>query len=106
MQYHGVYFTISSASLTQKSSDSNAGVAYEISFSFSLPNFSGSAAFIQQFSQLSEIMLQTNTGTQIRLNRNDVSLNSPIVAKIKSNLKTIDLDYTIIQLYPLDLNEQ
>lgn len=106
VEYNGVYFTISSASLTENSKKTKSGTIYELTLGLSMPLFPGSADFKKRFSQLSEIRLKTNTGTLIRLNRNDVSLNRPIDVKMKSNLKTLDLDMTITQLSPFEINEQ
>ena len=103
--YNGVYFTISSVDLLQKSKATNAGTAYALTLEFSFPNFQGSDLFQQTFSKLAEIRLTLNTGAVIRINKNDIALNTPIGVEFQSNLKTVGFSAQISQIFPLNLNE-
>lgn len=105
-EYHGVYFTLSSVNLTQKSKTTNAGTVYTLSLEFSFPNFIGADEFQLHFSRLTEIRLTLNTGGVIRINTNDISLNRPIIAEFQSSLKTVGFSAEVSQLFPFKINEQ
>lgn len=104
-EYNGIYFTLSSADLSQKSKTTSAGTFYTTSLEFSLPNFPGGDEFQNRFSKLAEFRITLSSGAEIRINRNDISLNSPIDVEWESDPKTIYFSTEIAQLYPLKLDE-
>lgn len=104
-EYNGVYFTISTIDLSQKSKSTTAGTIYNLALEFSFPNFAGSDSFQIAFSKLSEIKLTLNTGAVIRINKNDIALNIPIDVEFSSNLKTVGFSAQVSQIFPLKINE-
>ncbi|MGV8914357.1 MAG: hypothetical protein ACOH1X_02800 [Kaistella sp.] len=104
-EYSGVYFTLSSVDLSQKSKITKSGTVYNFSLEFNFPNFSRSDQFQQAFSKLAEIRLTLNTGAVIRINKHDISLNSPIDVEFQSNLKTVGFSAQIEQIFPLMIDE-
>lgn len=105
-EYNGVYFTLSSVGLSQKSKNLSGGVVYTIALDFSFPNFVGADLFQQRFSKLADIKLTLNTGGVIRLNKNDIALNTPIDVEFQSNLNTNGFSAEITQIFPMIINEQ
>lgn len=105
VEYDGVYFTLSSVDLSQKSKNTSAGIIYNISLDFNFPNFSGADLFQMAFAKLAEIKLTLNTGAVIRINKNDIALNSPIDVDFQSNLKTIGFSAQLSQIFPFKINE-
>jgi hypothetical protein len=106
VSYNGVYFTLSSADLSQKSKPTSSGTVYTPTLEFSFPNFPGAEDFQMKFAKLSEIRITLNTGADIRLNKNDIALNAPIDVEFQGNLKTIYFSASISQIYPLKFDEQ
>lgn len=103
--YNGVYFTLSTIDLSQKSKVTSAGTIYTLSLDFNFPNFSGADEFQTIFSKLAEIKLTLNTGAVIRINKNDISLNSPIDVEFQSNLTTVGFSAQVSQIFPLKIDE-
>lgn len=104
-EYNGMYFTISSAFLGQESKETTSGTVYTISLKFSFPTFPGIADFMERFSRIAEIRLTTNTGSIIRLNRNDIAMNKPITGNFKTNLITTEFEASISTVKPFDIDE-
>lgn len=105
VEYDGVYFTLSSVSLTQKPRRISAGTIYPTTLEFSFPLFKGFGNFMLKFRDLAEIKLKLNTGEIINLNTNDISLNKPIPVDFNNDLQTIEFSTTINRIFPLDLHE-
>lgn len=106
VEYNGVYFTISTVELSQKSKSTTAGTAYTVLLEFNFPNFPGADSFQVAFAKLAEIRLTLNTGAVIRINKNDIALNTPINAEFTSNLKTVGFSAQVSQIFPLKIDEQ
>lgn len=104
-EYNGVYFTISTIDLSQKSKSTTAGTIYNLVLEFSFPNFAGSDSFQIAFSKLAEIKLTLNTAAVIRINKNDIALNIPIDVEFSSNLKTVGFSAQVSQIFPLKIDE-
>jgi len=104
VEYNKVYFTISSISLSQKSKPSNAGPVWTVELDFSFPYWKGCEEFIERFKFLSEIKLSLNTEEEIRLNKNDISLNKPLEAVVQTNVRTVNFNTTINQIRPFTLH--
>lgn len=104
--YRGVYFTLSSVNLNESSKNTSAGTIYNVSLEFSFPNFVGADQFRINFAQLAEIRITLNTGAVIRLNKNDIALNTPIAAEFQSNVKTVGFSAQLSQISPFTFNEQ
>ena len=105
-EYNGLYFTLSSADLSQKSKLTSAGTIWNVSLEFSFPNFPGADELMMRFSKLAEIKITYNTKAVIRLNKNDISLNAPIDAEFQSDAKTVDFSAELSQIFPMKLDEQ
>lgn len=105
VEYNGVYFTISSASLVQESKVTTSGTVYTPKLNLSFPTFPGIASFMERFSKLSEIRLTLNTGAIIRLNKNDIALNKPIDGTFGNNLATVEFEASISMIKPFDIDE-
>lgn len=106
VQYNGVYFTLSSAELTQKSKSTSAGTTYTVALDFSFPVFVGIDDFEIRFAKLSEIRVTFNSKGVIRLNTNDVSLNSPMDVEFSRDIKTCKFSTQLIRIFPLPIDEQ
>ncbi|MEC5156637.1 hypothetical protein [Chryseobacterium sp. MP_3.2] len=104
-EYNGVYFTLSSASLSEKTKSTTSGTIYTLSLDFNFPNFVGAELFKITFAKLAEIKITLNTGAVIRLNKNDIALNAPIEVEFQSNLKTVGFSAQLSQIFPFTLNE-
>lgn len=104
-EYNGVYFTISTIDLSQKSKSTTAGTIYNLVLEFSFPNFVGADLFQMKFAKLTEIKITLNTGGVIRLNKNDIALNVPINVEFQSNLKTVGFSAQVSQIFPMKINE-
>ena len=102
--YNGIYFTINSASLSEKSKLSKAGVAYIVNLDFSFPEFVGLDLFKEKFKQLSEVRITYNTNEWIRLNCNDISLNRPIDVEFSTSKNTVSMSLQITSLFPIRLH--
>lgn len=105
-EYNGLYFTLNSADLSQKSKPTNAGTIWTISLEFSFPNFPEADELMARFSKLAEIKVSYNTNAVIRLNKNDISLNAPIDAQFQSDAKTVEFSAELSQIFPLKIDEQ
>ncbi len=105
-EYNGVYFTLSSASLTQKSKPTTSGTIYTPALEFSFPNFPGADEFMMRFAKISEIRITYNTKAVIRINKNDIALNAPMDVEFENDSKTINFSTQISQIYPLKFDEQ
>lgn len=105
-EYNGVYFTLSSIDLSQKSKPTSSGTIYTISLEFSFPNFPAADQLMMRFEKLTEIKITLNTGAEIRLNKNDIALNMPLDVEFQSDVKTINFSTQISQIYPLKFDEQ
>ncbi len=101
--YNGIYFTLNSASLSEKSKSSKAGVAYVINLDFNFPEFVGLDQFKEKFKQLSEVKITYNTNEWIRLNCNDISLNRPIDVEFSTSKNTVSMSLQFTSLFPLRL---
>lgn len=105
VEYNGIYFTLSSASLNQESKSTSSGTVYTTQLKLSFPTFPGIGSFQWRFSKLSEIRLTLNTGAIIRLNRNDIALNKPIDGLFTNNVMTVDFEATLATVKPFDIDE-
>lgn len=105
VEYNGIYFTISSASLAQESKSTSSGTAYTAQLKFNFPTFPGIGSFMWRFSKLSEIRITLNTGAIIRLNRNDIALNKPIDGIFRNGPITTEFEATISMIKPFDIDE-
>lgn len=105
-EYNGVYFTLSSAYLSQKSKLTSSGTVYTPALEFSFPNFPGADQFMMRFAKLAEIKITYNTKAVIRINKNDIALNAPMDVEFQNDSKTINFSTQISQIYPLKFDEQ
>ncbi|KNB61001.1 hypothetical protein [Chryseobacterium sp. Hurlbut01] len=105
VNYNGVYFTVNSANLSEKSKLTKAGVAYTASLDLRFPKFPEVENFKEKFRQLSEVKITFNTGEIVRLNKNDISLNRPIDAEFSSDSVTVGMSLALTSIFPLKFDE-
>lgn len=102
--YNGVYFTIVSAKLSEKSKLTKAGTVHSQSLDISFPEFLGVDLFKEKFKQLSQVKITLNTNEIIRLNRNDISLNRPIDVDFSTSNNTVSMSLQINSLFPITID--
>lgn len=105
VNYDGIYFTINSANLSEKSKLTKAGVTYTVSLDIRFPKFPEVDNFKEKFRQLAEVKITFNTGEIVRLNKNDISLNRPIDVEFSSDLVTVGMSLVITGIFPLKFDE-
>lgn len=103
VNYSGIYFTMVSASLSEKSKMSKAGTYYVVNLDFRFPEFQGLDQFKEKFKQLSEIKITLNTNETIRLNCNDISLNRPIDVEFSTSDNTVSMSLQYNSLFPISI---
>ena len=101
LTFDQVYFTGSSAYLSQSGDETTSGYMYEKEFGMSIPLSEIATEIIEKFKHIKNIKLHYCNGSIVQFSRNDLLLNKPITGTTKIEGKFLQLAYKQKSIFPI-----
>ena len=101
LTFDQVYFTGSSAYLSQSGDETTSGYMYEKEFGMSIPLSEIATEIIEKFKHIKNIKLHYCNGSIVQFSRNDLFLNKPITGTTKIEGKFLQLAYKQKSIFPI-----
>lgn len=100
-----VYFTVSSAELTENGKDTEAGYQYVQEFSFKFPTNEDRKKLLMYFRILRHIRISFCNGKQVYLGRNDYEQNRLISGQFSTDGKFTRIQWAVQSIFPFEFME-
>lgn len=101
ISFDNIYFTGSSAYLSQNGDETTSGYLYDKEFVMSIPFSEIATEIVEKFKHIKAIKLHYCNGSVIQFSRNDLKLNKPIIGVTKIEGKFLQIAYKQKSIFPI-----